>query len=77
MLYTVCAMARTPKYGIATNPLSMRPRPASERAILALVEKTGITRAEVADEALALGLPKLLRKYNIELPKAEGKAQPA
>jgi hypothetical protein len=60
---------RKPKYGIPTKPLPFRPRPTSEIAIAALVEKTGITRAEIADEACALGLPELLRKHKVKVPK--------
>jgi hypothetical protein len=67
-------MARKPKYGIATKPLPFRPRPTSEVAIAAIAEKTGITRAEIADEAVALGLPELLRRYKIKEPKPQTQA---
>jgi hypothetical protein len=70
-------MARTPKYGIATKPLPFRPRPTSEAAIAAIVEKTGITRAEIADEAVAIGLPELLRKYKVKQPKQGQEVQAA
>jgi hypothetical protein len=75
-VYGMC-MARTPKYGRPTNPFSFRPRPTNEAAIKALVEKTGVTRAEIADEALVIGLPELLRKHKVKLPKFDGEAQAA
>ena len=61
-------MARPPKYGVATKPLPFRPRPSSEEAINTLVKKTGITRAEIADEAVALGLPDLFKKHGLKVP---------
>jgi hypothetical protein len=66
-------MARTPKYGIATKPLSLRPRPVNDEAIQELVKHTGVTRAEIADEALTLGLPKLLRKHRLPIPTSNAR----
>jgi hypothetical protein len=55
-------MARTPRYERAASPVSFRPRPANEDAINRIVALTGLTRSEVADEIITLGIPVFLRK---------------
>jgi hypothetical protein len=64
-------MARTPKYNEPTKPLSLRPRPSSADQLKAIVEATGRTRAEIADEVLALGFPVWLKRNPINKPKAQ------
>jgi hypothetical protein len=55
-------MARKPKYERAASPVSFRPRPANEDAINRIAQLTGLTRSEIADEIITVGIPVFIRK---------------